>query len=30
MGDEASGFLVERALDQMRADTWRDRMELPH
>jgi len=30
VGDEASGFLIERALDQMRADTWPDRMQLPH
>ena len=30
VGDEASGFLIERALDQMRADTWPDRMVLSH
>ena len=24
-GDEASGFLIERALDQLRADAWPDR-----
>jgi hypothetical protein len=23
-GDETSGFLIERALDQMRADAWPD------
>jgi hypothetical protein len=24
IGDETSGFLIERALDQMRADAWPD------
>jgi hypothetical protein len=28
-GDETSGFLIERALDQMRADTWPGGLDVP-
>lgn len=29
IGDGMSGFLIERALDQMRADTWPGNLDLP-
>jgi hypothetical protein len=29
ISDEISGYLIERALDQMRADTWPGNLDLP-
>jgi hypothetical protein len=29
IGDQVSGFLIERSLDQMRADTWPGSLDVP-